>query len=246
MISAIESIIYQCFNAISASVGNLNATAEVEHQKEVFYKIFFINYWIIAFSTIAFAVLLQPFVTLWLGDDFLMPVLCVIFIVLNFYIKGMRNSASIFDNSYGLMSYNKFVPIPECIINIVASIALGYLVGPAGIFIGTTVSTVFTSLWREPYVLFKYGFHSSQRKYWFKYFEYFLLTIVMYVVTAGTAHMIPLSSIFLTVIVRIILVVIIPNLMIAVLFHRTEEYQYFKGLVIGLIHKKKKSSLKEE
>jgi hypothetical protein len=144
----------------------------------------------------------------------------------------MRNSCSTFDNSYGLMNYNRYVPIPECIINIVTSVLIAEWIGPAGIFIGTTISTITTSLWREPYVLFKYGLKSSAAKYWKRFMLYAALTLGMYGLTMwiiGITHA--------GFVVSILLVILIPNLIIILLFYRTSEFAYVKNLAGKVIHR---------
>ena len=232
IINAVESVLYQFFNAIIASIGNLRVTADEQRQNEVFYIVFFLNFWLYAFCAIAFGVLIDRFVVIWVGESYLMETVCVVFIVINFYLKGMRNSCSTFDNSYGLMNYNRYVPIPECIINIVTSVFIAEWIGPAGIFIGTTISTITTSLWREPYVLFKYGLKSSVAKYWKRFMLYAALTLGMYGLTMwiiGITHA--------GFVISILLVILIPNLIIILLFYRTSEFAYVKNLAGKVIHR---------
>jgi len=225
IINAVESILYQFFNAIIASVGNLRVTSDQARQIDVFYIVLFMNFWLYSFCAVAFGTMINPFIRIWIGDKYFMDTICVVFIILNFYLKGIRNSCSTFDNSYGLMNRNRYVPIPECVINIVASILIAEWVGPSGIFIGTTVSTVLTSLWREPYVLFKYGLKTSWRKYWMRFALYAGLTLAMYAATELAADWLHAGFIG-----RLLCVCIIPNLIIIAVFSRTSEFRYLRDL----------------
>lgn len=221
-INAVESLLYQFFHAITASVGNLNVNSDRKHQIEVFYRVFFVNFWMYGFSAIAFGCLLAPFMHIWAGKEYLLDELCTFLIVLNFYLKGIRSTASTFDNSFGLMNYNRYVPIPECVINIGASIYFAKVIGPAGIFLGTTLSTITTSLWREPYVLMKYGLNSSFAQYAKRFMMYFVIVMFLWGLTRTIILVTGVNFVM-----SFIIVMIVPNLFMLLLFYRSDEFKYF-------------------
>ena len=56
----------------------------------------------------------------------------------------------------GLFWYDRYKAIAEALLNLSISILLVLHFGIVGIFIGTFCSTVLTSVWVEPYIIYKY------------------------------------------------------------------------------------------
>ncbi|MFQ9801542.1 MAG: hypothetical protein ACLR23_24475 [Clostridia bacterium] len=67
----------------------------------------------------------------------------------------------------GLFWYDRYKPIAEVILNLVASILLAKPFGISGVFAGTVVSTLLTSFWIEPYILYRRGFPSKPLRHYF-------------------------------------------------------------------------------
>ncbi len=236
VINALEAILSQFFQAITASVGNLGVNSDKQHQKDIFYVVLFINFWMYAFSAIALGVLFQPFITLWIGEKYLMTTGCLFFIVINFYLKGMRQSVVTFNNAYGMMRHYKYAPIFECVANIGASILFAKMWGPIGIFIGTTLSTALVPLWAEPRALFKHGLDGGLPGFFVKYFVYGVFASFAFVITMLVANAVSIGGIF-GFILRMFIVALLPNIMILVAFFRTKEFNYLKDTAMSILKK---------
>lgn len=236
IIIALESLIGLFFTSISASVGNLRVDSDIKHQKDIYYILLFINFSIYLISTSVLSAVINPFVEVWAGFDYIMPLNCVIFIVINFYLKGMRQIATVFNTSYGLVSRYKYLPIFESVINIGVSIIAGEIFGPVGIFVGTTMSTLATCFWVEPFILFKYGFESEIDTYIKKYTIYTLITIV----SIGS-NIVFCSLLSFTGIIRLIVSIIISFsvsvILLIVFFYNTGEFKYMKNLTFKIFIK---------
>ncbi|MBR4791787.1 MAG: oligosaccharide flippase family protein [Treponema sp.] len=227
----LQALINQFFVSITASVGNLCAAEGNEKKVSIFYITEYINFLIFSFSSICIYELLEKFITLWLGKEYLMnnSILCLL--ALNFYLEGMRSTLWTFNGSMGLARYYKYMPIPEVIINLGSSIILGRLFGPVGIFIGTTLSTVFTCWWIEPKVLFKYGLDSSLKKYYYVYFKYFFITILNFIIVHFTNKYITFEQPVITFVVHIIICGFMQLLLLVLLTFKSEEFKYLMNLL---------------
>lgn len=235
IITTLERLFAQFFTAITASVGNLRVSTDDKHQALIYSRLFFMQFWIYSFASVSLGTLIDPFIgKIWLDESYLMQKLCVIFIVINFYLKGMRQVNQVFNQSYGLLREYKYAPLPEIIINIVASVLLAKVVGPAGIFIGTTISTLCVMFWKEPQVLFKLGFYFSTVLYYKKYLLYMCITASEYIVLSWISDVIPFTGL-LKFIFQALLCVIIPNLLLIILFNKTEEFQYTIKLIKRIV-----------
>ncbi len=240
IVSSIEGIINQAFSSIAASVGNLGSTEDNENKIRVYNNIFFINFWIYSFSSIALTCLIDPFIRLWVGNNYLMEMLCVIFIIINFYLKGMRQTNMTFNAAFGLVPYYKYMPIPECIINLVTSVLLAKILGTVGVFIGTTISTLSTCLWIEAKVLFNYGLKAKLKLFFLKYIKYAAITLLglfaalylcSFVTNMGISGFIE----------RSLIVAVVPNFIIFLLSRKTVEYSFVQGLIKDQIKNFQKS-----
>lgn len=177
------SVISLMFQSITSSVGNLGAEEGSEKRREeVFDALNLIGAMVLGFSSVCLFVLFNPFVTLWVGKEYLLDLKTVGIIVLNFYMLGMRQPVLTVRDALGIFWYDRHKPIAESIINLVFSIPLAFKYGIFGVLIGTLISTVATSLWVEPFVLYKYGFNKKTFVYFVKYAVYLGVTVLT---TAG-------------------------------------------------------------
>lgn len=236
LVVTIEGLVSRFFNAITASVGNLSVASSREKQNEIYETINFIQFWMYTFCTIAFSVLINDFIELWIGKEYVMDQLCVFFAIANFYINGMRQNNIVFNITYGLVRYYKWIAIPTALFNLVLSIVFANIMGPAGVFVGTTISTISTSFWIEPRILMKRGLHGSLRKYWINCGKYMALTVAMITLMDYVCDKILIRGIggFA---IKIFLVSSIPNILICILFRKTKEFQYLYNKLKCIVKK---------
>ncbi|NLM05233.1 MAG: oligosaccharide flippase family protein [Clostridiales bacterium] len=233
----INSVLYQVFTALTASVGNLNVSEDKEKSKNIFYITFFLNFWIYSFCSICLWILLNPFITMWIGEEFMLSKNVVFIIVFNFFISGMRQTTIMYNTTLGLFWNDRFKPWFEAAINLVASLVLLKYFGILGVFLGTLISTITTSFWVEPYILYKYNFGKGLLKYFSKYFIYLFITIISGVITTYICSNITGNDI-LSLIYRLVICLLIPNGIYLIVFFKTYEFKYILANIIMPIIKK--------
>ncbi len=238
ILSAISGILNQIFNSVVASVGNMGAKESIEKIHSTYLSINFIGFWIYSFCTICFFTLLNPFITLWMGESSLFNMWVVFFICANFYMTGMRRATLIFRDAMGLFWYDRYKAVVECIMNLVLSIILVQKIGIAGIFLGTIFSMAFVSAWVEPYILYKYGLKRSVAEFGIRYFIYTIITVIAGTITWFLAEWIAGDGI-VGLIIRILICMIVPNLIYLLIFWRTKEFQYFYNIAMKIIRRER-------
>lgn len=226
IINSAKTLIMHLITALTPSVGNSIALADKKTVFQIYNSLYFIIFWIFSLFTTCFFILLNPFITLWIGEEFLFSQLILGAIVLNFYLYGIHQHMLIYRNALGLYQYAKSKPIFEAIINLVVSIYLIQQFGFIGVIFGTTISYVTTGLWIEPYVLYKYFLKSGKKDYWVKYIKYLGITIFNIILMYAIADRL-FNGTILMFIVLAFLCLIIPNLIIVIVFHKTLEYKDF-------------------
>lgn len=225
VISAFENVSTQFFSSITAAAGNLYATESSSKIYEIFKKVVFINFVIYFLFTSLFLCLLNPFITLWVGESLTFDISIVIIIVVNIYLSGMRKSVLLFRDAMGLYYEDRYKPIFESIINIVASIILAKYLGVLGVFIGTTISTITTSFWVEPYILYKHGLKQKVSNYFKKYTLYTLITFIISFLAFYLCSFFSELTV-LNIVIRLIISIFLPIISVIILFRNKEEYKY--------------------
>jgi O-antigen/teichoic acid export membrane protein len=222
---ALNTLYRSIFMSLTASIGNLAVIGTDSAKQRVFYTLNFIGFWVFGFSFIALYFLMNPFISLWIGDEFVFNSWIVFLIAFNFYISGMRNSVLTFRDAYGLYWNDRYKPFIEAIINIIASIILANYIGIAGIFLGTTISTLTICFWVEPKILFKYGLMDKVSKYFIKYIYYSLVMFFTTIVIEILFHIIKLNDGFISFLIRTIIVIILSNTIFLILFIKKVEFK---------------------
>lgn len=236
---ALNKIIGQLFDSVVASVGNLNASeADVDRAKleKTFDRAFFANAWIYGFCACCLWVLFNPFISLWLGERLIFDDFTVLIIVINFYLTGMRKAALTFRSATGAFYFDRYKPLAESAINIIASIILAKQMGTAGVFLGTIISTVATCIWVEPYVLYKHVFHKKAVGYVVAFLIYAVVTVFACTVTSLLAGVIHIGNLYISFAVKMMVCLTVPNLIFLVLSCRTDRFQYFIGLARNVLN----------
>jgi O-antigen/teichoic acid export membrane protein len=226
IISALNGLLSQVFQSVTASIGNLNVLEKKDKTYDLFKSIFLVNFWLFGFCCIALMNLFNPFIELWIGKDFLLDKYTVIIIVINFYLTGMRKTSMSFKNAIGLFWNDRFKAIYESIINLVSSLILVHYWGIAGVLIGTIISNLLTCFWIEPYVLYKHSFMRNLREYFYRYILYSVLLVINGFVTYCLIELVPNFGIYYF-IVKCIICLIVPNIIFILFFYKTKEFNYF-------------------
>lgn len=167
ILAGITSIVGQGVGAVTASIGNLNITADKYKKINIFYKYTYISGIIGLFISIGLITYLDTFISVWIGTQYILSPLLTWLIVINFFITQLRQANINFTNAYGLYWEQRFKPIFEAIVNLIIAIVLLKLthLGIASVIIATICSNLFVNSWWEPLILFKYGLDGEIKQY---------------------------------------------------------------------------------
>jgi len=235
IIDALKKCMIKLYSSISASIGNLMAGDSKEYNKGVFFHILFIHVWLTGFISICLICLFRPFITIWLGQEFLLSDNVVIIAVVGFYISCVRLPVIAFKETAGIYIQDKYKDIIEAVVNLVLSLILVRFLGISGVIIGTIISDICVAMWYEGLVLFRDGFESGIKKYLLLQLNYFLLNALLLILCYFLCERLTSSlneENVLTIIVRVIICIFIPNLLYLLLFYRTDDFKYFKDMLL--------------
>lgn len=168
IIMSVQQVVYTLKTSVLASVGNLCANGEYEKKREVFWNLSFAIYGVNTIVSACFLTLLTPFIMLWAGESYVLSQLVVLFLVINYFLRGLQWPVEVFYNAEGLYKYFRFKPWIQVALNIIFSVILGLKIGILGIVMGTTLSEICTTFWYDIYITNKYSLKGKLTDYWKK------------------------------------------------------------------------------
>ena len=236
VITAINTIVSQLFSALTASVGNLGTTENEEKSEKILHRMLFGNFWFVCIICSAFYSSVELLVFQMFGGRRVLSNIVLICIVINLYLYNIRRTVWTFRDGYGLFWYDRYKAIVEALINLVVSIILGQKIGLVGILIGTIFSTVATSLWVEPYILYKYAFKKNALNYFLTLGKYTVVTGFMCIICRHVVLLLKLSG-YLGFIMGCILSVVIVCCVVLLIFHKTDEFCFYKSILVNILSK---------
>jgi O-antigen/teichoic acid export membrane protein len=234
IIAAIYKFTDIIFDSITFSVGNLNVSEDSERKFEIFNVLNFVIFWIITFCSVCFLVLFNDFISLWIGNEYLFGMPTVIIIVVNFFMPGILTTTSIYRDTTGMFKETRFVLLIAAVINLVLSVILGRNYGLFGILLATAIARMLTNMWYEPFILFKTYFKKSPILYFKRQAIYCMIAVGCGFITYFLSRMLNSISVF-SLILKLILCMIVPNVIIVALFFRTKEFEYIYHHIIRKI-----------
>lgn len=238
IINAVYTLFTQLITSTTASIGNLLANND-KKTFDVFKKIRFLNFWTVSFSGICILTIMNSFITVWIGKEYILPNIVLYVLVFNYYQKSMRNCYITFKDAAGIYYEDRYVPIVEAIINIVLSIIFLKAFGLVGVFLGTVFSGFILHFYSYPKYIYIKIFKRSYKQYFKETVGYISIFAIVAIFTYGLASIFRVSNIFAEIVKNVIISVTIPNIFFVILFRKKEEYKYFKNLIFKLLVKKR-------
>jgi len=225
------SIIMQ---SIIPSVGNAINTKSVKDNYKDYLKFNFIYMWIISWCTVSLLCIYQPFIGLWLGDELLLSDNLMILFVFYFFIHKWMDINYVYQEAVGLWWENRFVPLVAAIVNLVANIYLVQVIGLAGILISTIISILLIYNVGYVYVLYKFYFKKSPIDYLTKLFYYSAVTAIACFISYSVCNIFDERSMG-TLLIKMLICIILPNLIFLVAYYRLKEYRSAKQFVLSFV-----------
>jgi O-antigen/teichoic acid export membrane protein len=231
--TAISGFLGQISAGIVASAGNLLTEKDYERNYTIFKRLNFIIFWIYTLASIGIFVVSGPFISIWLGKNYLLSSFIIFFFVLNFYISGTRVGLGVFVNAAGIYYETRWIPLIESAINLASGLILVHFIGLAGIIIATILSTLYLMFMIPKYTLrriFKKntnGFYRTQL--------FYLVIFLMMLFFTGIISQILLvnQNLYVNFGISLLICLIIPNLFLFILFRKSSHYEYLKNLILS-------------
>lgn len=182
IINKVSLFFISLFDGVLAGVGNLVAEGEKKKMMNVFWELMLIRHFIAGFICVSLYFLINPFIILWLGEEYLLDNIILILLLINLYIAQSRGAVDMFNHAHGLYA-DTWSAWVELVLNLFITIVVGYYYGLIGLLLGKIISILIIVVFWKPYYLFSSGFHLPISQYWRGALKYYLINIVSFSVT---------------------------------------------------------------
>lgn len=178
LINSVNSIFYTALTSVSGSIGSFNVDSTPSAKQTVFDQLFMVVFCLYSFICTCLLVLTQPFITLWLGEAYVMPSWVLIHLVIGIYVGSMNYPVYSFRTTAGLFQEVQYVYVACAITNVVLSILLGEIFNVAGVFMATWVSKLMLTEVADSYFTYKRVLQKNPWLYWCKYASFAMFAAV--------------------------------------------------------------------
>ena len=229
VISVFKVLSDKLMTAVAPSMGNLFVTDDTDSKEKNLFRLTFIFYIFASIASVGTFSCIQPFVTLWLGREYLLQmsvvfVLCVLYFVAIIY-EPLKQAMFL----TGYFAVGRNISFASAMTNLIVSIILGRQIGIIGIFIGT-MCTYLIEIITKTYYLFRRYLQRSPKQYIFLWIRMTLVFMAELWIVYFINNKLILSELPAFLIMGLISV-LITVIAVTIVFFRTDYYAYVLWLL---------------
>jgi len=211
---------------IKVSFGNMLQEDRTEEEHLLFLSSYqMLQFFYSSICGVALLCLLNPFVEMWYGKAFIMPVVFSVVLTLDFYVHSMYQPLSMMLEARGAFKTLKNQQIIAVILNLLISIGLVHKVGILGPIVGTLCVDILTMMFRIYSVIYLY-YKSFLKKYICMIVKYMCVFLLEYGLIYCSLTVIELNNDFVGVMLKGMLVCSCVCLLNIAIFYKTSEFKY--------------------
>lgn len=239
----VSTLISQILNSFSESIGNLIASENTGKVYDIFRTAFFVNFIVVSVPLIIMWNTMTPFITWWLGTEYVLDDKIVFLILLNFFLLTMRIAPLTFKTKSGIFVKDRWTPLLQGIINLGLSLLLVQTFGLSGVLGATAISILAISFWQWPRLCYIYIFYRPVKRYFTVYAAYTAIMLVCIITTGAICSIIHISHPLGTAIVNGLITLVITISIYFVAFRHTFAWIDLKTHVSVVISRRRNNRI---
>lgn len=243
IITVFKQLTERVDRGLRPSMGNLFATGDKKSCKAVINKLTWAYGVYSIFCATCFFACAEPFISFWVGPKYILDKYILVILAMNLYAYIICKPIYAAMHVSGYFVHGRNISIAGTVINLIVSIVLGYYTGIFGIFLGTFCTYLIQTVLKV-YYIYKLKFNESCSEYLLTLLN---ITILLGVLMAGCGWICSFvkTGIFIVdFVISGLISAIIVILVIAVIYHKSEYFKYYKDLVFQYLNKMKKKKEK--
>ncbi|MBE6281033.1 MAG: sugar transporter [Bacteroides sp.] len=174
IINKVSQLFVYVLDGVGPGVGNLVAEGNKNNMMKVFWELMAIRHFIAGLLFISPYYLIESFISLWLGPDYILDQSILILLLIYIYMMQSRGVVDTFIYAHGLYA-DTWSAWTELVLNVSITLIVGYYYGIIGILLGKIISIFLIVVFWKPFYLFTSGFKLSISVYWTGTIKYYLI-----------------------------------------------------------------------
>lgn len=216
---------YVLTGAMRASVGNSIVCYDEEKNYKDMTKFNFLYMWIGGWCTVCLVCMIQPFMGLWAGKEFMFDFKVVVLMGVYFYILRMGDIRDVYSSAKGLWWQNRYRDITESIANLLLNYLFVRMWGICGIILATLVSVFLINFCYGSHIVFRYYFKSANiREYFQLHVFYGVVTLIACFMTYQICKLVHINGI-IELLIKLGICCIVPNCIYIAIYCNTWMYK---------------------
>ena len=232
----VQALISKITGGLTGSIGNFVAKEDSQKHEELLHNITFLHFLLYGQLFVGSMAVLNPFVEIWAGKEYLLEYWVIFVLSLNIYIEGMMTAIWTFRTTMGLFAHGKYLPLVASAVNLVVSIGLAKYLGLLGVLLGTTASKLSTGIWPAPYIVYHYGLQKRPHMYYLKWFWNMFIVFADILFVSIFKQFLILNGLSAVLVYGFFSVVVF-MLSIVITYGRSAEFKYTLEIVKRLLGK---------
>lgn len=228
--SVIRTLKQQFTNGLAASIGNLSFTETPERCISVLKRLSYLYFMFAIVMTSGLMGVSKEFITIWLGEDYVMSSLVVYVAILNLFIEICCEPIWQYLEVSGLFAQDRNIAIIGSSVNLIVSIVLGKMCGIVGIFLGT-VCTQLIQLVLKTLLIFIKKYKKSPASYFWMLIKMAFSYLFIVLFHAFGITFIKIGNIYVSFLLKGVFSVVLAVSIGTLAFLGTDEFKYSLQIV---------------
>ena len=226
IINTLKNVAVQFVTAATAGVGHLLVEKDEEKNYGIFCQLQLVNAGIVNFSASGLFCVVTPLIQFIFGEELVFSDIVVFSLAVKFYITGMRQVYAVFKEAAGILYEDRFIPLIESALNVVASLVCLHFFGVIGVFIGTIISSFALFGYTYPVLVYKGLLKRTIKEYSINLLHLTAIAVLSMIVSYLFVNTFYIDTLFIRIIFNCLVCCIIPNFLFYLLYaRRKSEWQ---------------------
>ena len=239
--SIVNALSVMLFGGLGASIGNFVNTHTKKECEECFYMVNFAQYWVFSVVSLCLFFLLDDFIRLWVGNEYVLGSLACGIICFDMFTDKVVRAVINFNYTSGMFRHTRYATLCGASLNIIFSLILGRIYGLPGVIGATVLARFLSTGWWHPYILIKINLKVSFMRYIFITVRYYIIEIILFLILLTLKHYIHAEN-WLDFIIETFSAFVGINFVLYIIFGRSS---YYKSIKTRLKSLKKKGKSKK-
>lgn len=234
LVTAMMSVIILFFTSLTSIIGHMFVKYSKKEIESWFRFFYYGNYFLGIVFFLGFYSIANSIITILFGQNLGMEKIIVATVTVNYFVQFMRQAALLFRDASGTFYYDRWKPLIEGICNLILSLVFVCVLDDrykiVGVLLATIITNVFICHCIEPFVIYKYAFEKSVKKFMIE--NYMFLGSFIVLLSVLDKAMVSIDNVWISLVVNGCISLVISSIAVIGVLLIKKEMRYKAKLMI--------------